>query len=248
MMKTSRIFLGLALALSLLLLAQTALAAEPEGFVLCYGDSMTAHAKSYVSILDQKWTKTRMINAGRGGRKTSERDNLVDLLARLRKGEEKQAAGGKKPVKITWVFILLGGNDLKARATDASVDKCAQNMSWMIDYLRKEMPEVKILVLSPCTLDVAKMKESGYETQPESVKRIAALETAYQKLAEEKKVKFISLLNVVPAANLSDGLHPDPAGQAMIAEAIMKGFDDPLPADQAPGPEASTQPGGEAKK
>jgi len=236
------------LCLSLLLAGQSALAGEPEGYVLCYGDSMTANAKSYVSILDQKWSKTRMINAGRGGRKTSERDNLVELLARTHKAEEKQAAAGKLPIKITWAFILLGANDLKARASDATVDKCAENMAWMIDYLRQDIPDVKILLLSPCTLDVAKMKESGYETQAESVKRIAALETAYKKVAGEKNVKFISLLNVVPPANLSDGLHPDPAGQALIAEAIMKGFGEEEASKESGVKAASTQPTAEAGK
>ena len=208
----------------------------PQGCVLCYGDSMTANKKSYVSILGERWQNTKMINAGRGGRKTSERDNLINLLDQMKKADEKRVAAGKKSMKIDWVFILLGGNDLKARANDATVGKCAENMGWMVDYLREQIPGVKILLLAPCNLDPKKMKETGYETQAESVRRIAELETAYQKLAAEKQAKFISLRNVVPVENLSDGLHPDPAGQALIADAIIKGFAEPEPAPQPANP------------
>lgn len=227
------------------LVAAGSLSAEvPEGYVLCYGDSMTANRESYVSILDDKWTKTKFINGGRGGRKTADRDNLVDLLDRIKKADGRNAARGKKPLKIDWVFILLGGNDLKARATDATVQKCAENVGWMIDHLRQEIPGVRILLLAPPNLDPAKMRESGYETQGESVRRMAELERAYQKLAAEKQVKFISLLNVVPAGNLSDGLHPDAVGQALIADAIVKGFSAPEPAPPAatPRPVTATQP------
>ena len=220
------------------LLAAGSLRAEvPEGCVLCYGDSMTASRQSYVSILDGRWTKTRFINGGRGGRKTSDRDDLVGLLGRMKMADERNVARGKKPLKIDWVFILLGGNDLKARATDATVGRCAEDVGWMIDYLRREIPGAEVLLLAPPTLDPGKMKESGYEVQAESVRRMAELERAYGKLAGEKQVKFISLLNVVPAANLSDGLHPDSVGQALIADAIETGFSAPAPAPPlAPAP------------
>lgn len=225
--------------LAVLLVAGSLSAEVPQGCVLCFGDSMTANKKSYVSILDEKWQKTTFINAGRGGRKTSDRDGLTNLLDQMKKADAKRVAGGKKPVRIDWVFILLGGNDLKARASDSTVGKCAENMGWMIDSLRERIPGVKILLLAPCVLDPQKMKESGYETQAESVQRMAELESAYRKLAVEKQVKFISLLHVVPAENLSDGLHPDPAGQAMIADAIIKGFSEPGPVPQ---PADSGQP------
>jgi lysophospholipase L1-like esterase len=231
-----------------LLVAGPVAAEAPQGRVLCFGDSMTANKKSYVSILDGRWQKATMINAGRGGRKTADRDNLTGLLERMAKADEKRVAAGGKPLKIDWVFLMLGGNDLKARADDTTVAKCVQNMGWMIDHLREKIPGVKILLLAPPNLDPKKMKENGYETQAESVRRMAELETAYRKLATEKNVRFISLLHVVPAENLSDGLHPDAAGQAMIADAIVKGFAEGEGASQpavpaAPKPlAAETQP------
>ncbi len=214
-------------ALALLASAVLSPAEEPQGTVYCYGDSNTANKKSYVAILDEKWKHAKLINAGRGGRKIADRDNLIALFEQRKKVDEKNIARGKTPEKIEWFFIMLAGNDLKARASDATVDKCAENMAWTIDYIRGQIPEVKILVLAPPTMFPEKMKAAGYETQAEAPRRMAAVEAAYQKLAAEKQVKFASMLNVVPAEHFPDGLHVDAAGQNMIAEAIIKAFETP---------------------
>ena len=183
--------------------------------VVCFGDSITYGAQvdghSWVYFLTQDHPDIDFVNAGRSGRKTSDKAELLPVLKKYPNADD--------------YLIFLGVNDLK-NGNDSMVNSCVENMTWMINEIRKVNSTSKIIILAPSDInlktmnDINKKKEYNKNTK----KSLYKLEKRYKKLAVEQQISFISLLHVVSKPNYADGLHPNIAGQKEIEKAVWKGL------------------------
>ncbi|MBO8130984.1 MAG: SGNH/GDSL hydrolase family protein [Candidatus Marinimicrobia bacterium] len=181
--------------------------------IVAFGDSITAgtylNGKSWVYHLDKQNDKITVVNAGRNGRKTSDKHELIPVIQ------------NNKDTDIFMIF--LGVNDLKD-GNDSLVENCVNNVSWMIDMLKQSIPDVKIYLLSPCDINLETMSELNKQKKynQNTKNSLYKLNKEYEKLAKRKKVEFISLLKSVSTQNYTDGLHPDSNGQTEIANTIWE--------------------------
>jgi lysophospholipase L1-like esterase len=206
------------------LLTPTAHAALPEGKVVCFGDSITyagfrdkggagfKEGERWVERLNAKAAgKTIFVNEGKNGRQTSALNELTAALDRT-----PDAAG---------VLIMLGTNDFKnQKDDDATIARCAENVGKLIDVIRQKLPNAQIIIVSPVNMAPAALgdywKKLGYSDRTDAaVKRLA---DAYAAVARERKCGFVSLYGAVPTADIPDGIHPNAAGHAAMAEALWK--------------------------
>lgn len=181
--------------------------------ILCFGDSITYGAgvegNGWVEQIANKYDNLIMINEGRKGRKTADKEELLPIL--------------EKHKDVDLILILLGVNDLK-NGNDSLVNSCVLNMKWMITQIKNKLPDTKILLLSPCSIsletmtDLNKQKKYNENTYQSLIK----LEKEYEKLANEENIYFMSLFNVVSLKNFYDGVHPDLAGHKEIAEKVSE--------------------------
>lgn len=185
-----------------------------QGQVVCFGDSITyggqVDGHSWVWYLQEDHKKGReFINAGRSGRKTSDREELLPVL--------------EKYPHAAYYLFFLGVNDLKD-GTDSLVSSCVENMKWMIARTRRVNPEAKVVILAPTDINLLTMndinRKKNYNQNTKNC--LAALETHYRQLAKEEGIGFISLLDTVSPDNYTDGLHPDLKGQEQIADAVRE--------------------------
>jgi lysophospholipase L1-like esterase len=178
--------------------------------ILCYGDSIT-DTGTWVKTVDDHESIVA-INAGRSGRRASQAKK--ELKPYLEKYSDLDA-----------IIIFLGVNDLPARDKrpgDAKVAGCVADISEAIDLAMTRFEAKDIILVAPCDVNPDTMdgrnRQKGYHvTSP----LLAELEKEYKTLAEKKGIRFLSLLNVVSEENFKDGLHPNKAGDAEIAEAIL---------------------------
>ncbi len=185
------------------------------GQVVCFGDSITYGAQvdghSWVYFLSQEHSDIDFVNAGRSGRKTSDKAELLPVL--------------KKYPDANYYLIFLGVNDLK-NGNDSMVNSCVENMKWMINEIRKANNDAKIVILAPSDINLVTMNEinKGKKYNENTKQSLYKLEKKYQELAKAQHTEFISLLHVVSKPNYADGLHPNIAGQKEIANAVWKGL------------------------
>ncbi len=183
--------------------------------VVCFGDSITHGAKvdghSWVYFLSNEHKDINFINEGRNGRKTSDKEEILPVL--------------KKYPDANYFLIFLGVNDLK-NGTDSAVNKCIDNMEWMINKIKETNQSTKIIILAPVdislkTMDTTNIRKKYNENTKSS---LVKLEKRYRNLAKEDSLGFISLLHAVSQPNYVDGVHPDEKGQKQIAKAVWKGL------------------------
>ena len=186
-----------------------------KGKVVCFGDSITHGAKvnghSWVYFLSKDHKDNNFINAGRNGRKTSDKEEILPVL--------------KANPDADYFLIFLGVNDLKD-GNDSLVNICVQNMKWMINKIRETNSKTKIVILSPSdinlkTMSALNVKKKYNENTKQSLRK---LEISYKELAKEESAGFISLLKTVSPQNYADVLHPNITGQQQIAAAVWKGL------------------------
>lgn len=210
----NRKFFSLLIIASISALVITAVRNVPRQIV-CFGDSITYGAQvdghSWVYFLSQEHPDINFVNAGRSGRKTSDKEELLPVL--------------KKYPNANDYLIFLGVNDLKD-GNDSMVNSCIENMQWMINEIRKVNSHAKIVILAPSDINLKTMNEINKSKKyNENTKQsLYKLEKRYQELAKAQHLAFISLLHVVSKPNYADGLHPDIAGQNEIANAVWKGL------------------------
>ncbi len=179
--------------------------------VICFGDSITHGAKvnghSWVYFLAESHYDIRFINEGRNGRKTSDREEILPIL--------------KKYPDARAIMIFLGVNDLKD-GNDSMVSICVRNVDWMIKTVRAANPDMKIVVLSPCEIDLAAMSRTNIRKKynQNTLRSLNTLDRRYKALAMKDSVDFVSLLHAVSAGNYVDGLHPNLPGQQQIAKMV----------------------------
>lgn len=186
-----------------------------KGEVVCFGDSIThgAHVdgQSWVYFLSQEHPGINFINAGRNGRKTSDKDELLPVL--------------RKYPHADYFLILFGVNDLK-NGNDSLVENCVKNVQWMIDKIKESDANTKIVILAPTDINLKTMSplNVGKKYNENTKRSLYTLENRYKSLADKDSLGFISLLHTVSFPNYVDGLHPDINGQKEIAAAVWKGL------------------------
>ncbi|MEO9031634.1 MAG: SGNH/GDSL hydrolase family protein [Ginsengibacter sp.] len=186
-----------------------------HGQIVCFGDSITYGAqvdgKSWVYFLSHDHPSIDFKNAGRSGRKTSDKEELLPVL--------------KQYPKADYYLIFLGVNDLKD-GTDSMVNSCAENMKWMISEIKKVDSKSKIVILAPTDINLQTMNEINVKKKyNENTKQsLYKLETKYKKLAKKEHIQFISLLHAVSKPNYADGLHPNIEGQQEISKVVWMGL------------------------
>lgn len=178
--------------------------------ILCFGDSITDYGQWVETV--GKHPRFETINAGKSGRKADG-------------AKAKLAPYLEKHKNLDRVLLFLGVNDLPARDKRPGAVKvagCVKNMSEAIDLALTRFEKRDVILVAPCGVNPDLMpdrvRKKGYDiTQP----LLQKLETDYQALARKKGVRFLSLLKVVSPKNFKDGLHPNEAGDAEIAAAVL---------------------------
>lgn len=201
--------------LSLIMVALIAFKQQRSRQIVCFGDSITFGARvegrSWVSFLNEDHPEVEFINAGRSGRKTADKNELLPVL-------EKYPSADK-------YLIFLGVNDLKD-GNDSMVNNNVENMKWMINEIKKVNSTAKIVILAPTDINLKTMDSVNVKKKynQNTKKSLYHLKKCYQKLAKAEELGFISLLHVVSKPNYADGLHPNLAGQKEIAKAVWEGL------------------------
>ena len=148
------------------------------GKVLCFGDSIT-HAGGYgwVEMLGEQHDYLVTVNAGRSGRKTSDRDELDPSLAANNDSD--------------WVLFFLGVNDLKD-GTPEMVGKCVENMEWMIRRVRQKAPGARIVLMAPVDISLEGMNQINTDKKYNQNTRdsLYLMEEEYAELAERTEWSF----------------------------------------------------------
>lgn len=183
--------------------------------IVCFGDSITfgslLNGRSWVSILNDNHADIDFVNAGRSGRKTSDKLELLPVLNKYPNADK--------------YLIFLGVNDLKD-GNDSLVNACVNHMKWMVTEIRKVNPKAEIVILAPCDINLKTMNEINVKKKYNQHTKTALylLAKEYKTLAKQEKTSFISLLHAVSKPNYLDGLHPNAIGQAQIAAKVWKGI------------------------
>jgi acyl-CoA thioesterase-1 len=186
-----------------------------HGQVVCFGDSITYGAQvdkhSWVSFLSKQHADIDFVNAGRSGRKTVDKSELLPVL--------------KKYPNADYYMVFLGVNDLKD-GTDSMVNACVANMKWMIAEIRSTNSNAKIVILAPTDINLKTMNAINVQKKYNEHTRqsLFKLKKRYKELAEQEHVGFISLVHAVKKPNYADGLHPNLKGQSQIASTVWKGL------------------------
>jgi len=196
-----------------MLLGITMIRSEGNPEVVCFGDSITngamVNGKSWVYFLSEEHRKVDFVNAGRNGRKTSDKDEILPIISEYHGAE--------------LLLIMLGVNDLKD-GNDSLVDDCVSNVDWMIHKVREASQGTRIILIAPPEISLRKMSQLnvGKEYNGNTFQALRKLSGEYEKLSKRDSVGFLSLLNTVSPDNFVDGLHPDLEGQRQIAEKIWR--------------------------
>ena len=163
-------------------------------------------------LLDDPEAMYRCINRGISG------NRVVDLYARW-----KIDALNLRPDIIS---ILIGVNDVwheVGNHNGVEADRFEQVYRMMLEWTKKVLPEVKLLLMEPFAL----LSDVVDEDFLSEVKVRAAIT---EKLAKEFDAVFLPLQDKLDAAAqiapnsywLFDGVHPSPAGNQLIADEWLK--------------------------
>ncbi len=170
--------------------------------------------------------KYRFINRGIGG------NQISDLVSRM-----DNDVLSHKP---DYMSILVGANDLSKNYMELNrlrIDRFENLYKMLIEDTKKELPNVKIMLLTPFVLphkqhkityaECAHFKEeellSGIEKFADATIRIAK---SYSLPCANLHERFKEVQKLAPAEYWSrDGYHPTPAGHEIIAREWLKLFE-----------------------
>ena len=184
---------------------------DPGPLLVALGDSLTAGLgldsdQAYPALLARRLraegSELRVINAGQSGDTTA---------AGLRRAEWSLAGD----VKI--LIVALGGND---GLRGLPVDQMKRNLAEIVSLARRR--GIAVLL-------------AGMEAPPNfGATYTDQFRHVFQELASEHDVAFMPfLLDGVagdPALNQADGIHPNAAGAAIVAERVWEAIEPLLPA------------------
>ena len=224
--KTRPLWAGFALAAAISLGAGVARAGEsapkPEPKpaapkqVVVFGDSITAGSLLSRADKPRLWVnqveaasagKLQLVNEGKGGRPTASIAEFEEML--------------KRHEKVDLLILALGAND--ARDTSAGcVPHAVKNLRTMLQRARVVYGgALPVLLVAPTNI----RNDALGPSKPIADQReanLVALGTAYQGLAKEENCAFFSTYGLVPAESLAhDGVHPDAAGNDVLAKALL---------------------------
>jgi acyl-CoA thioesterase I len=171
--------------------------------ILALGDSITDDLGSWAEILRYAVPDVTVLNAGISG------DTTTSAIARL----------SRLPGRFTWALVLLGTNDAR-RHGDApmlvSHAETRRNLRILDAALRRRCRHVRWITPPPILARV--VAEPDLTWEPADIAAKADLVRAIDPAA-------VDLWPGWAADHLrADGLHPSPAGQRHIAEAISRAF------------------------
>jgi acyl-CoA thioesterase I len=173
--------------------------------IIYFGNSLTAAynlspEQGFVALIQRKIDSLGLdyssVNAGLSGETTADGKNRVDWVLQ----------------QHVDIFVLeLGGNDaLRGLPVDASL----KNLQAILDLVKAKYPDCHLVVagmMAPPNLG------STYTR---------AFQNMYPTLAKNNKATLIPFLlegvGGVPELNLEDGIHPNVAGQKIVAENVWK--------------------------
>ena len=207
---------NLLVALLLLCWAPCAVAQTQPRTVIVFGDSITAgnmlpkeqKLKLWVNLVkEQSGGRLTLINEGKGGRPTDSEKELEAMLARQSKSD--------------LLVLALGTNDSRD-VSGQCVPKAVAHLREMVAKAREKYGvALAVLLVGPPNIN----KDALGPTKPIADQRDANLRDlgrAYEALAREVHAEFVSLYDVVPATSLTkDGVHPDAAGNEVIAKVML---------------------------
>ena len=125
--------------------------------------------------------------------------------------------------------ILIGVNDVwheRSYANGVEADRFEQIYDLLLDWTFKALPQVKVVLLEPFTMLCGEVDEAF---AADTAVRAAIT----RKLAAKYNTEFLPTQQILdeackraePAYWAKDGVHPTPAGHALITEALVKKFE-----------------------
>ncbi len=195
--------------------------ALPTGRLVCVGDSITAGSLAsgadycYVSLLRKlaarSHTDLRVVNAGLSGFSTG---------AYAYRPDEKAE---HIPLDTTLITIMLGTNDTREKTPPEAIGRdAAANLRRLILAYRKRVPAAKVVLITPPMLYPEKftpeLRRAGYDESGPA--KLRAIDDACRALAGELGLQFVDVSGLPAAGQTPEGVHPDDAGHAALAEAI----------------------------
>lgn len=191
------------------------LAAEPRTVVV-FGDSITEggalpkseRTNAWIHVVERESKgRLKLVNEGKGGRPTASAKEFEAMLTRH--------------AKTDVLVLALGTNDSRD-ITDECAPKAVANLRAMIAKARQAWGGgLRVLIAGPPNINKSALGPSK-PIANEREGKLRELGAAFARLAKELDCDFISLFGVVPEASLTkDGVHPDAAGNASIARAML---------------------------
>lgn len=153
-------------------------------------------------------------------------DRSVDLLARIKRDFIN--------VKPDYISILIGVNDVWHDFNDnpngVSDEKYRLIYSMVIEELKQNLPDVKIIILEPFVLKARATSDNWTQFRSEVEKRAVSAKI----IAEKYNLKFVPLQKkfddaaalAEPSYWLEDGVHPAPAGHELIARELIRAYEE----------------------
>ena len=195
-----------------------------HGKLVCVGDSICAgesvtRAESYPGRLGAKAVAAHddlaVVGQGRSGWSTR---SYVENLA---------AVARDLPADATVVTIQLGTNDTRDHDTPAAVaDACVANVQKLIAAYHARAPAARFVIVTPVAAYperlTKRLRDANYNDRTPA--KLAAIRDAYAALAKRLGAGFVDVSALPGAEHSVDGVHPDAAGHAMIADAVWRGL------------------------
>ncbi len=201
--------------------------------ILFQGDSITDAGRNWSNDIDLGRGYALLVEAALGYEEPGQHEffnrgisgnRVVDLYARI-----KRDIINLKPDVMS---ILIGVNDVWHELSDSpngvDADKFFKIYSMLIEEVKAELPDIKIMILEPFVLEACSTTEHWEFFKTETKKRAEMA----RKIAEKFDLPFIELQAGFDALAkkapnnywLGDGVHPTPKGHEFIKGEWLKAF------------------------
>ena len=187
---------------------------EEDGYRMGYG-----YATIVSGLMGEKYPGMAFKNRGISG------NRIVDLYARI-----KTDLINLKP---DYLSILIGINDVWHEINyqnGVATEKFEKIYSMLIEEVKEALPDIKIIILEPFVLKASATEENWDRFKSETLEKAQAS----KRVAEKFGLSFVSLqdkfdeaMERLPDATYwtYDGVHPAPAGHALIGKALIEEFE-----------------------